>query len=187
MPGVEIRAVDETGKEIAWDGKTMGELQIRGPWIASSYYNDERSAQSFMDGWFRTGDLARRRTDGFVELVGRSKEIISRGGNKIAPLEIDQLFAAHPDVAAALTTGIPDPLLGESLHTLGQLRGLLDHAVRPHAEHPPHDLVQAVFAPLQCDRCGLPVYPIVWGDESPGAARDNCLRRLLWLRPQYFG
>jgi long-chain acyl-CoA synthetase len=75
-------------------------------------------AASFTDGWFRTGDLAKCRTDGFVELVGRSKEIISRGGNKIAPLEIDRLFAAHPDVAAALTTGIPDPLLGERLHVM---------------------------------------------------------------------
>ena len=97
----------------------VGELQIRTPFGMLGYLDrSDLTAASFMDGWFRTGDLARRRTDGFVELVGRSKEIISRGGNKIAPLEIDQLFAGHPDVAAALTTGIPDPLLGESLHVM---------------------------------------------------------------------
>jgi acyl-CoA synthetase (AMP-forming)/AMP-acid ligase II len=116
-PGVTYGIMAEDGAEVH-DG-VAGELQIRTPFGMLGYLDrSDLTAASFTDGWFRTGDLARRRTDGFVELVGRSKEIISRGGNKIAPLEIDRLFAAHPDVAAALTTGIPDPLLGESLHVM---------------------------------------------------------------------
>jgi acyl-CoA synthetase (AMP-forming)/AMP-acid ligase II len=79
---------------------------------------EELTQASFEDGYFRTGDLARLRPDRFVELAGRSKDVISRGGNKIVPLEIDRLFASHPDVAAALTTGVPDPLLGERIHLL---------------------------------------------------------------------
>jgi acyl-CoA synthetase (AMP-forming)/AMP-acid ligase II len=120
-PGVTYRIMAEDGSEVQGEGLdgAAGELQIRTPFGMLGYLDrSDLTAASFTDGWFRTGDLARRRTDGFVELVGRSKEIISRGGNKIAPLEIDRLFAAHPDVAAALTTGLPDPLLGESLHVM---------------------------------------------------------------------
>jgi long-chain acyl-CoA synthetase len=116
-PGVTYRIMAEGNGEVL-DG-AAGELQIRTPFGMLGYLDGfDLTAASFTDGWFRTGDLAKCRTDGFVELVGRSKEIISRGGNKIAPLEIDRLFAAHPDVAAALTTGIPDPLLGERLHVM---------------------------------------------------------------------
>jgi acyl-CoA synthetase (AMP-forming)/AMP-acid ligase II len=73
---------------------------------------------SFADGYFRTGDLARFNASGFVELIGRAKEIISRGGMKIAPLEIDHLLAEHPDVAAALCAGVPDERLGEVIHAV---------------------------------------------------------------------
>jgi len=70
------------------------------------------------DGYFRTGDLARRRGDGAVELAGRIKEVIVRGGAKVSPLELDQALAQHPGVAAALTTGVPDPIMGERIHAL---------------------------------------------------------------------
>ncbi|EWY42454.1 AMP-dependent synthetase [Skermanella stibiiresistens SB22] len=107
-PGVEFR-IDAT----------TGELLIRTPFGMLGYLDQpDLTAASFDDGWFRTGDLARLHPLGHVELVGRAKDIISRGGNKIAPMEIDRLFCGHPDVAAALTTGVPDPLLGERLHVL---------------------------------------------------------------------
>jgi non-ribosomal peptide synthetase component E (peptide arylation enzyme) len=78
----------------------------------------ELTAASFdADGYFKSGDLGRLRADGCVELVGRAKEIISRGGNKIAPLEIDALLCAHPDVTAALCAGVPDQRLGEAIHS----------------------------------------------------------------------
>ncbi|CAO3431603.1 class I adenylate-forming enzyme family protein [Azospirillum doebereinerae] len=112
--GVEHRIAD--GGD---GGDGVGELLIRSPFGMLGYLdNPELTAASFVEGHFRTGDLARSRADGFVELVGRSKEVISRGGNKIVPLEIDRLFAAHPDVAAALATGVPDALLGERIHLL---------------------------------------------------------------------
>jgi acyl-CoA synthetase (AMP-forming)/AMP-acid ligase II len=85
----------------------------------SGYLDEpELTSAAYSDGYFRTGDLARLRPDGVVELVGRAKEVIVRGGNKIAPLEIDQALAQHPLVAAALTTGVSDPLLGERVHAL---------------------------------------------------------------------
>jgi acyl-CoA synthetase (AMP-forming)/AMP-acid ligase II len=96
-----------------------GELQIRTPFGMLGYLdNPQLTDASFEDGYFRTGDLARRTGDGSVALIGRAKDIISRGGNKIAPLEIDNLLAAHPAVAAALCAGVPDERLGEVIHAV---------------------------------------------------------------------
>lgn len=78
----------------------------------------ELTAAAFQDGWFRTGDMGRARKGGVVELVGRAKELISRGGNKVSPLELEQVFATHPDVAAAMAAGAADPILGERIHLL---------------------------------------------------------------------
>jgi len=106
------------------DGRTVppgetGELQIRTPFGMLGYLNNaELTAASFEGDYFRTGDLARMTHGGYVELVGRAKDIISRGGNKIAPLEIDNLLAEHPDVAAALCAGVPDDRLGEAVHAV---------------------------------------------------------------------
>ena len=96
-----------------------GELQIRSPFGMLGYLDDPAlTAASFDDGYFKTGDLARLNEAGFVELIGRAKDIISRGGIKIAPLEIDHLLAEHPDVAAALCAGVPDEQLGEVIHAV---------------------------------------------------------------------
>jgi acyl-CoA synthetase (AMP-forming)/AMP-acid ligase II len=96
-----------------------GELQIRTPFGMLGYLDDPQLTEtSFEDGYFKTGDLARLRPDGRVELVGRAKDIVSRGGHKIAPLEIDNLLAAHPGIAAALCAGVPDERLGEVIHAV---------------------------------------------------------------------
>ena len=94
-----------------------GELQISSPYLMSGYL-DEPQLQPIQDGWLATGDLARERDPGVVEIVGRKKELIYRGGNKIAPLEIEFACSAHPKVAAALAVGRPDPRLGERIHAL---------------------------------------------------------------------
>jgi long-chain acyl-CoA synthetase len=100
-----------------------GELEIRSPYGMLGYLDDpELTRTSFNEGYFRSGDLARIRADGRTEIVGRSKEIISRGGNKIAPLEIDNLLSAHPDVAVALCAGVPDERLGETIHAVVVLK-----------------------------------------------------------------
>jgi long-chain acyl-CoA synthetase len=112
--GVAFRILGEDGGPVP-DG-TAGELSIRTPFGMLGYLDDPAlTAASFRDGYFRTGDLARIRRDGRVEIAGRLKDIIARGGNKIAPAEIDALLASHPGVAAALTAGVPDERLGEAI------------------------------------------------------------------------
>jgi long-chain acyl-CoA synthetase len=109
---------------IASDGRAVaagetGELQIRTPFGMLGYLDGTALTEaSFEDGYFKTGDLARMTADGAVALVGRAKDIISRGGNKIAPLEIDNLLAMHPNIAAALCAGVADERLGEVIHAV---------------------------------------------------------------------
>jgi acyl-CoA synthetase (AMP-forming)/AMP-acid ligase II len=113
---------------IARDGRAVaagesGELQIRTPFGMLGYLDaPELTAAAFDDGYFRTGDLARLTARGHVALVGRANDVISRGGTKIAPLEIDNLLCEHPDVAAALCGGVPDERLGEVVHAVVVVR-----------------------------------------------------------------
>jgi long-chain acyl-CoA synthetase len=96
-----------------------GELQIRTPFGMLGYLDNPALTEASLDGgYFKTGDLARLTADGAVVLIGRAKDIISRGGNKIAPLEIDNLLAEHPDIAAALCAGVADERLGEVIHAV---------------------------------------------------------------------
>jgi long-chain acyl-CoA synthetase len=112
--GVAFRVLGEDGRPAP--GGTAGELAIRTPYGMLGYLDDPGlTAASFSDGYLRTGDLARLRPDGLLEIAGRLKDIIARGGNKIAPAEIDALLASHPGVAAALTAGVPDERLGEAI------------------------------------------------------------------------
>jgi long-chain acyl-CoA synthetase len=114
--GVAFRLVRE-GRTVAVG--EIGEMQIRTPFGMLGYLDDpELTAAAFDGGYFKTGDLARMNADGCVALVGRSKDIISRGGLKIAPLEIDNLLAEHPDIAAALCAGVPDERPREVVHAV---------------------------------------------------------------------
>jgi acyl-CoA synthetase (AMP-forming)/AMP-acid ligase II len=106
-------------EQIAFRIAADGELQIRSPFGMLGYLDDpDLTAAAFADGYFRTGDLAKITEDGFVALIGRAKDVVSRGGVKIAPLEIDHLLAEHPDVAAALCAGVADERLGEVIHAV---------------------------------------------------------------------
>jgi fatty-acyl-CoA synthase len=109
VPGVEIRAMDEAGKEVPWDGKAYGELQVKGPWIISSYYNDERSADSFMDGWFRTGDVVTIDPEGSMQIVDRTKDLVKSGGEWISSQDLENAIMAHPKVLEAAVIAIPHP------------------------------------------------------------------------------
>ena len=116
-PMVQYRIVDANG--LAVDTGTTSELQIRSPYLMQGYLDDPAlTAAAYSEGWFRTGDLAREAEGGFVTLMGRQKEIISRGGNKVTPVEIEQALCAHADVAAAMAVGIADAVLGERIHVL---------------------------------------------------------------------
>ena len=113
----QFRIADAMGGEMS--GGDVGELQIRTPFIMHGYLDQpELTRDAFVGDYFRTGDLARLRPDGTVELVGRSKDLILRGGAKISPLELDAMIAQHPAVAAALTVGVADAVTGERIHVM---------------------------------------------------------------------
>lgn len=109
VPGVDIRAVDEDGKEIPWDGKAIGELHVKGPWIISGYYNDERSTDSFQDGWFRTGDVVTIDSEGFVQIVDRTKDLVKSGGEWISSQDLENAIMSHPKVLEAAVIAVPHP------------------------------------------------------------------------------
>jgi long-chain acyl-CoA synthetase len=115
--GVRSRIVGDDGAVCAIGA--AGELQLQTPHIMAGYLGDAALTRAaFVDGWFRTGDLAVRDADGFVSIVGRLKELISRGGNKITPLEVERALASCSGVAAALVAGLGDPLLGQRIQAL---------------------------------------------------------------------
>jgi fatty-acyl-CoA synthase len=113
--GVEARIASvATGEEQPWDGESSGELQVRGPWVASSYYNDERSPESFTeDGWLKTGDVATIDPHGYIQLRDRTKDVIKSGGEWISSVELENEIMAHPAVAEAAVIALPHPKWSE--------------------------------------------------------------------------
>ena len=176
---------------IAKDGDNVaagetGELQIRTPFGMLGYLdNPALTEASFEDGYFKTGDLARPAGDGAVALVGRAKDVISRGGNKIAPLEIDNLLAEHPEIAAALCAGVPDERLGEVIHAVIVTRAgaRLDAAAL-------RDWLLGAYRALQgAGRFSLPRCAALWGErqsgpQGRGATRGAAERTALTTRPK---
>ncbi|MGW3458173.1 acyl-CoA synthetase [Streptomyces olivaceoviridis] len=119
LPGVELRLVEEDGTEITvYDGESVGEIQVRGPNLFTEYLNrpDATAAAFTADGWFRTGDMAVRESDGYVRIVGRkATDLIKSGGYKIGAGEIENALLEHPGVREAAVTGEPDADLGERI------------------------------------------------------------------------
>jgi fatty-acyl-CoA synthase len=114
-PLVECRIVDrDDDRVLPWDGRSQGELQVRGPWIAASYYADDRSSASFTDdGWLRTGDVAVILPEGYIKLVDRTKDVIKSGGEWISSVSLENEIMAHPAVAEAAVIGVADEKWGE--------------------------------------------------------------------------
>jgi fatty-acyl-CoA synthase len=106
LAGVDLRIVDPDGRELPWNGTDMGELQARGPWVAGGYYNDPRSAQSFMDGWLRTGDVATIDAEGYIQITDRTKDLVKSGGEWISSVDLENAIMAHPKVAEAAVVGV---------------------------------------------------------------------------------
>ncbi len=131
----------ETGQEVAWDNKTFGELQVRGPWIARAYYKDSESDAKFAGGWLRTGDVAVIDEDGTIQLVDRTKDLVKSGGEWISSVELEGLIMGHPKVLEACVVGLPHPKWDERPHAfvvpkpdfVGQVTQdeILDY-LRPH-------------------------------------------------------
>jgi fatty-acyl-CoA synthase len=105
--GVEMRIVDDDGRVLPNDGKAVGEVEVRGPWIAGSYYRG-RDESKFASGWLRTGDVGRIDEQGFVTLTDRAKDVIKSGGEWISSVELENCLIAHPDVLEAAVVGVPD-------------------------------------------------------------------------------
>jgi fatty-acyl-CoA synthase len=108
-PLVELRIAEpDTSEPLPWDGETTGEVQVRGPWIAKQYYQDERGSGSFTkDGWLKTGDVGSVTPDGYVKLVDRTKDLIKSGGEWISSVELENHLMAHPAVAEAAVIAVP--------------------------------------------------------------------------------
>jgi fatty-acyl-CoA synthase len=107
LPWVELRLTDDDG-EVAWDGESTGEIEVRGPWIAASYFKDDSSDEKFDAGWLRTGDIAAVDADGFVQITDRAKDVIKSGGEWISSVELENEMMSHPDVVEAAVIAKPD-------------------------------------------------------------------------------
>lgn len=108
VAGVGARLIGDDGAEQPWDGESVGELQVRGPWIAGSYYRDD-APDKFDDGWLLTGDVGTITPTGFLRLTDRSKDIIKSGGEWISSVELENQVMEHPAVREAAVIGVADP------------------------------------------------------------------------------
>jgi len=131
-PLVEIRAANETGF-VPWDGQTMGELEVRGPWIAKAYYNRPDSADRFTaDGWFRTGDIVTIDADGTITIQDRAKDLIKSGGEWISSVALECALMGHPAVAEAAVIPV--------MHHKWAERPLATVVLKPGASASPSEL-----------------------------------------------
>jgi acyl-CoA synthetase (AMP-forming)/AMP-acid ligase II len=162
--GPEIAIMDEDGALLA-PGK-LGEVVIRGRNVTAGYENNpEANANSFTNGWFRTGDQGRLDENGYLWLTGRLKELINRGGEKIGPLEIDAVLMRHPSVAQAVAFGMPHKKLGEEVAAAVVLRP--DQTAK---EHELRDFAAAHLAHFKVPR------KIIFVDEIPKGATGKLQR-----------
>jgi fatty-acyl-CoA synthase len=106
MPGVELRVCGSDGEVLPWDGKSVGEIEVRGPWIAGAYYNDDSASDKFHDGWLRTGDMAFVEPEAVFKIVDRAKDLVKSGGEWISTVEIEGALLAHPHVRDAAVVGV---------------------------------------------------------------------------------
>ena len=108
--GVDVRIVDDAGSELPWNGESMGELQVRGPWVVASYYDNPESADRFTaDGWFRTGDVATIDAEGYVQITDRTKDLIKSGGEWVSSVDVENMIMSHPKVLEAAVIAVPHP------------------------------------------------------------------------------
>jgi 3-(methylthio)propionyl---CoA ligase len=168
--GVEMKVVDDAGLTQPHDGKSMGELLVRGPWIISGYFEDAEASAAAIDkeGWFRTGDVATIDPDGYMQIMDRRKDVIKSGGEWISSIDLENAAVAHPDVAQAAVVAVPHPRWAE--------RPLL--IVTPRAQcHPKCDDLIAFLAE-RFPRWMLPDDVVVL-DELPHTATGKVMKTRL--------
>jgi fatty-acyl-CoA synthase len=106
--GVDMKIVNDSGAELPWDGKTYGDLYVKGPWVVRDYYKSE-GLSPLVDGWFPTGDVGTIDADGYLQITDRSKDVIKSGGEWISSIDIENIAVAHPAVAMAACIGVVHP------------------------------------------------------------------------------
>jgi fatty-acyl-CoA synthase len=106
--GIELRCVDDEGREVPRDGETNGGLQVRGPWVVQRYYRQPENAAA-EDGWFDTGDIATLDADGFMRITDRAKDVIKSGGEWISSIDLENIAVGCPGVKVAAVVGVPHP------------------------------------------------------------------------------
>ena len=141
MPLVDVRIRGDDGNDAPWDGKSVGEIQVRGPFITGSYHRVAPSEDKFTDdGWLRTGDVAAMDELGFVRITDRTKDLIKSGGEWISSVDLENALMAHPAIAEAAVIAIPDPKWSERpLACIVWKKGAADRACRRrrHARQAP--------------------------------------------------
>jgi len=135
LPWVELRIVDDAGGEVAWNGESSGEIEVRGPWIAAGYFRDESAEEKFDSGWLRTGDIAAVDEKGFVQITDRAKDVIKSGGEWISSVELENELMSHPDVVEAAVIAKPDARWAERPLCCVVLRDGCDTAAEALIEH----------------------------------------------------
>jgi fatty-acyl-CoA synthase len=134
LPWVELRLVDDDGREVPWDGESTGEIEVRGPWVAAAYYR-EPDEQKFDRGWLRTGDIAAVDEKGFVQITDRAKDVIKSGGEWISSVELENELMSHPDVLEAAVIAKPDERWAERPLCCVVLREGADATAEELVEH----------------------------------------------------
>ena len=110
IAGVELRLANvETGEPVPWDGKSVGEIQVRGPWVTGGYYRGVDAERFTADGWLRTGDVANVDPEGYAQIVDRTKDLVKSGGEWISSVELESAIMGHPKVLEAAVIGMPHP------------------------------------------------------------------------------
>jgi fatty-acyl-CoA synthase len=121
--GLEVEVVNDQGKPVPWDGTTIGEIVIRGPWVTKEYYKEpDKTYEVWGDGWFHTGDIAKVDKEGFVIIADRLKDVIRSGAEMVPTMLLEGLIAKADFVAEALVVGVPDPVWGEKPMAIISLR-----------------------------------------------------------------
>ena len=171
---MEMKIVDEQNKVLPHDGVAFGELKVRGPWIASGYFEADESESHDDDGWFGTGDVATIDPDGYMQITDRKKDLIKSGGEWISSIDLENLAVAHPDVAQAAVIGVP--------HEKWDERPLLVVMTRPGVSPTREDVLD--FLKDKVPAWWIPD-DVVFVDKLPMGATGKVLKTE--LRKQYAG
>jgi acyl-CoA synthetase (AMP-forming)/AMP-acid ligase II len=168
--GVDMRIVDAEGQALPWDGKTSGDLEVRGHWVISSYFKVDKSP--LHDGWFPTGDVATIDADGFMQITDRSKDVIKSGGEWISSIDLENVAMGHPAVHEAAAIAAFHPKWDE--------RPLLVVVKKPGAEVTREEIL--AFYDGKIPKWQLPD-DVVFTDEIPHTATGKIYK--LKLREQF--